>query len=127
MCCPASQVLEPDIQHVWVNCQKDIFDLNREVLLGAVYTNPQGRLFPVSQVREQPTHPYDKLVCAAQVASDLLVCGDLHAKIGSLDAHLRFDLIAAAAYGLVFMTGRVHGGVGQHTSVGYCSDARIIQ
>mmetsp|Transcript_418 Transcript_418/g.1002 ORF Transcript_418/g.1002 Transcript_418/m.1002 type:complete len:905 (+) Transcript_418:594-3308(+) len=144
--------IAPDIQCVWMKCQKELFGLNREVLIGAVYTNPQGRLFTVSQVREQFTHLFDELACAAQVTPDLLLCGDFNAKIGSLrevsDAHYetlvdcpalqtarrcecrdvnvagRLLVDIAAAYGLVFTTGRVPGDFGQPTVVGYRSDTR---
>jgi len=147
--------IAPDIQCVWIKCRKERFGLNRDVLLGAVYANPQGRLFSVHRVRDQFTHLFEELACATQVTPDLLLCGDFNAKIGNLrevsDAHYgalvdcpaleaarrcacsdvnvagRLLVDIAAAYGLVFTTGRVHGDVGQPTFLGYRSDSRSVR
>eukprot|EP00983_Pelagomonas_calceolata_P055190 1144027-Pelagomonas_calceolata.AAC.2 len=86
--------IAPDIQCVWVKCWEECFGLNREVLLGAFYTNPQGRLFCVSQVCKQFTHLYDELACATQVTPDLLLCDHVLVSPSLLKCAQKLDMCA---------------------------------
>jgi exonuclease III len=144
-----------DLQCVWINCKKDMFGLNNDVILGAVYMRPQSKDFTVDEVRDHYSNFSDELARASQVTPNVMVCGDFNAKIGSLcevtDAHVGAlgDCLAlqlprrcecseinaagkmlvniAAAFGLIFTTGRVLGDVGQPTYVGYHKESGAVR
>ena len=48
-----------DIQCVWMLCRKELFGMDNDVILGAMYANPQGCQFTRTQVREFFTDLYD--------------------------------------------------------------------
>ena len=73
-----------DLQCVWIRCKKEMFGLNSDVILGAVYMRPQSRDFSITQVKELFTDFSDELARASQVTPNVVVCGDFNAKIGIL-------------------------------------------
>jgi len=144
-----------DLQCVWIKCHQTLFGLDHDVLLGAVYIKPQSNDFPPLQVREHFTDLFDELACVTQVFPHVLLCGDFNSRIGDMrevsDAHcealvtcptlqdsrrcecseinLAGNLLVdiAAAFGLLFTTGRIHGDDGQPTYVGYPAGSRSIR
>eukprot|EP00983_Pelagomonas_calceolata_P011801 379732-Pelagomonas_calceolata.AAC.1 len=58
--------------------------MDQDVLLGALYSNPQGSQFTKTQVREQYTNLYDELTGVVQAYPHIVLCGDFNARIGSL-------------------------------------------
>ncbi len=71
--------------------KKDVW-VEQYIILGAVYMRPQSNQFTVDEVREHNSNFFDELARAAQVSSNVLLCGDFNAKIKNLcevtDAHV---------------------------------------
>ena len=126
---------------VWVRCGKQLWGLDDDVMLGAVYVPPQSTHFSSSCVSEHLMTLFEEVLCASQASNHVLLLGDFNAKIGTLDevadAHspvlgsfpclqrqrrsefsvvntagtLLVDLASAA--GLIICTGRASGDDGQ--------------
>jgi exonuclease III len=144
-----------DLQCIWIRCEKEVFGLNSDVTLGAVYMRPQSKSFLITRVKELFTDFSDELARASQVTPNVVVCGDFNAKIGNLcevtDAHVgalvacpalqlprrcacpeinaagKLLVNIAAAFELVFTTGRVLDDVGQPTYVGYRTNSGVVR
>eukprot|EP00983_Pelagomonas_calceolata_P065747 1148714-Pelagomonas_calceolata.AAC.1 len=126
----------PDIQCMWIKCRKELFGLNREVLrlvlntltlkegcflcpkfVNSSLTNLMS-LRVLHRICEVSDAHYGAFVdCPALQTARRCECSDVN-----VAGRLLVDI--AAAYGLVFTTGRVHGDVGQPTFVGCRSDIR---
>jgi exonuclease III len=135
-----------DLQCIWIRCNKALFGFEEDLMLCAVYVNPQSKQFSRDDVTNSFSTFFDEFSCAAQVAPHFLLCGDYNAKIGGLsevsDAHgglltaypallnarrckcanintagrLLVDFASAAE--CIIGTGRVRGDDGQPTFVG---------
>jgi len=85
------------VQCIWLQCDKKMFGLNEDVIIGAAYINPQSRdLFPVRAVQSHFTDLFEDVLRAFQVSSNIMLCGDFNAHVGVLsevsDAHSRLVL-----------------------------------
>ena len=138
------------VQCIWLQCDKKMFGLDEDVVVGAAYINPQSKeLFPPRAVHSHFTDLFEDVLGAFQVASNVVLCGDFNAHVGQLsevsDAHSGFVLDCpefletrrsvcksvnsagrllvdmAAATSLAICTGRVVGDDGQPSYYGqYC-------
>ena len=68
---PLSQVnvtIAIHLQCVWVRCDKALFGFGEDVMLCAVYINPQSQAFTLAHVTDSVSSLFDELACATQVA-----------------------------------------------------------
>jgi len=141
------------VQCIWLQCDKTVFGMDEDVVIGAAYINPQSRdLFPLQAVQSHFTDLFEDVIGALQVSSNVLLCGDFNAHVGELsevsDAHSRLILDCpefietrrcmcnsmnkagqllvdlAAATSMAIATGRVVGDDGQPSFTGYFNDKK---
>jgi len=81
-----------NVQCIWMQCDRKMFGLEEDVIVGAAYINPQSRdLFPVRAVQTHFTDLFEDTLGAFQVSPNVVLCGDFNAHVGELsevsDAH----------------------------------------
>eukprot|EP00983_Pelagomonas_calceolata_P053746 1143411-Pelagomonas_calceolata.AAC.3 len=73
------------LQCIWVRCDTQLFGIQEDVILGAVYINLLSQRFPVRAVTDSFSSLLsDEVVRVTQVSPHVLLCGDLNAKIGRM-------------------------------------------
>ena len=135
------------LQCIWVRCERRLFGLQEDVMLGAVYINPVSQRFPEQGVTDSFSSLLDEIARVTQVSPHVLLCGDLNAKIGRMRevSHIHSGLLMAhpalsyarrckfsgvnaagrllvelaSTCELVLGTGRVRGDDGQRTCLGH--------
>ena len=82
------------LQCIWLRCDKSLFGLEEDVVLGASYINPHSANFIAQKLENHYTHLFEDVLDTLQVSPNLLLCGDFNAHVGVLsevsDAHLDF-------------------------------------
>ena len=74
-----------NVQCIWLQCDKRMFGLEEDVIVGAAYINPQSRdLFPVRAVQTHFTYLFEDTLGAYQVSPNVVLCGDFNAHVGEL-------------------------------------------
>lgn len=138
------------LQCIWLACDKTMFGLAEDVVLGAAYVNPHSSSFSARALCSHFTDLYEDVLYALQVSRHVLLCGDFNAHVGALsevsDGHVNLlrdfpefvddrravcgsvnkagELLCdvAAASELVLATGRIEGDNGQPSFTGYYKD-----
>jgi len=82
------------MQGIWIRCNKALFGLDYDVMLGAVYVNSMSRdRFPHHELTDAFSSLFDEVARAVQVTSHLVLCGDFNAHVARLsevtDVHAR--------------------------------------
>ena len=140
------------MQCIWLQCDKKMFGLGEDVMIGATYINPLSDSFTSRAVHSHYTDLFEDVLDAFQVSSQVILCGDFNAHVGELsevsDAHSRSVLDCpelretrrcecksvnkagqllvdlAAATSLVISSGRVVGDDGKPSFTGHHGDKR---
>ena len=85
-----------NVQCIWLQCDKRMFGLEEDVIVGATNINPQSRDFPVRAIQNYFTDLFEDTLGAFQVSTNVVLCGDFNAHVGELsevsDAHTGFVL-----------------------------------
>ena len=68
-----------NVQCIWLQCDKKMFGLEEDVIVGAAYINPQSRdTFPVRAVQAHFTDLFEDTLGAFQVSPYVVLCGDFN-------------------------------------------------
>ena len=138
-----------NVQCICLQCDRKMFGLEEDVIVGATYINPQSRDFPVRAIQINFTDLFEDTLGAFQVSPNVVLCGDFNAHVGELsDAHTGFVLdcpevletrryvcnsvnkagqllvYLAAAMSMAIATGRVVGDDGQPSLTGNYGDKK---
>jgi len=81
-------------QCIWIQCNKALFGLDADVMLGAVYLNPMSKeRFPHHALTEAFSSLSDEVARVFQATPHLVLCGDFNAHVARLsevtDVHVR--------------------------------------
>jgi len=73
------------VQCIWLQCDKKMFGLEEDVIVGAAYINPQSRdSFPVRAVQAHFTDLFEDTLNAFQVSPNVVYVFYLNAHVGEL-------------------------------------------
>ena len=74
-CCDYVRVLKTseNVQCIWLQCDKKMFGLKEDVIVGAAYINPQSRDFPVCAIQTHFTDLFEDTLGAFQVSPNVTV------------------------------------------------------
>ena len=76
--------ISENVQCIWLQCDKRMFGLEEDVIVGATYINPQSRdLFPVRAIQTHFTDLFEDTLGAFQVSPNVVLCSDFNAHVGS--------------------------------------------
>ena len=65
-----------NVQCIWMQCDKKMFGLEADVIVGAADINPQSRdLFPVCAAQTHFTDLFEDTLGAFQVSPNVVLCG----------------------------------------------------
>jgi len=77
--CVCLKLVKTCSQCIWMQCDRKMFWLEEDMIVGAAYINPQSRdLFPVRAVQTHFTDLFEDTLGAFQVSPNvvLYMCGD---------------------------------------------------
>ena len=72
------------LQCIWIQCNKAVFGLDADVMMGAVYINPMSGRLPSHELTEVFSSLADEVARALQVTPHLVLCGDFNAHVAWL-------------------------------------------
>ena len=72
-----------NVQCIWMQCDRKMFGLEEDVIVGATYINPHSRDFPVRSIQNHFTDLFEDTLGAFQVSPNVVLCGDFNAMWGS--------------------------------------------